>query len=694
VKVKISAGVLSGQLPVSILPDTFTFPINRNQTGTIHRRGFVRGSTGRYSFQFNRSSLGLVLPPPGTVSPNGLSLFDLAFNLDQLPARTDFTDTLLVKSDAGTASAPVVVSNLPDHAFLRPFASRLFFPILAGSTSSQFGQFTIFNLGPPGNAINFVSSILSGSPRFFSFGNASNPQNGSGSVTPEKPFVLPFLLTPPAQPGLDSALITVTDPANPFSSTPFVISQLSDPTVLPLFDLAPAATVFPPPPGLTPRTKTFTFSTTGPATTFIVGTSTASGGNWLSVSPTGGSISNFSTQTLTITENPSAVPSGGDVGFINVRAGSRSLTHVVIDISGFFIPSADRLRGAAACVPTRVVIAPVGLASGFSRTQGFPDGLSAEIYDDCGNALTGPENTVVAVFDNGDPTVVLENFGVGAGQAGYLGAWTPLTAQANTTVTFVGASGNLKPGTVAVSGTVTASQLNLPVLVRNGTVNNTNPLGGPVLAPGMVTSIYGLNLASSPASPGLIPLPNTFNGTSVLIGGKPAPFYFASPGQLNVQAPTNLVPGEPTSVSVQVNSAFAVLPGTVSVFAGAPGVSAFADGHIIAQHADFSLVDAAHPAKPGEALVMYLSGMGATTPSVATGLQASATSLTPAQTQPVVTIGGQNAPIAYAGLTPGGIGLYQINFTVPVGLAAGDSPVVVTQSGVAANQTLLPVGAP
>ena len=88
---------------------------------------------------------------------------------------------------------------------------------------------------------------------------------------------------------------------------------------------------------------------------------------------------------------------------------------------------------------------------------------------------------------------------------------------------------------------------------------------------------------------------------------------------------------------------------------------------MIAQHSDFSLVAADHPAKPGEYLVMYLAGMGATNPTVPSGQPSPAVEpLARVMTQPAVTVDGQNAAIVYAGLTPGAAGLYQINFQVPL----------------------------
>jgi uncharacterized protein (TIGR03437 family) len=123
-----------------------------------------------------------------------------------------------------------------------------------------------------------------------------------------------------------------------------------------------------------------------------------------------------------------------------------------------------------------------------------------------------------------------------------------------------------------------------------------------------------------------------------------------------------------------------------------PGMAAFADGTVIAQHVldGYSLVTAAHPAKPGEALVIYLAGMGATNPQVPSAQQTPG-QLVPASSQPTVTLDGQHVDVGYAGLTPQGVGLYQINFTVPASARQGSLDLVVTQPGQPANTTKLPV---
>ena len=683
---------------LSVFPNRFSFTHRPGDTGIKHRKGFLMSSMvgDSYITQLSRELNGISVAPMSGVTSGGIATFDVAVDFAQSLNVNDFSIPIMFSSSAGSARCNVIASLPPAGPGVRAFARRTHFATLVGGPIfiPRFGGgVTIYNPGSPNSTLNFRTTILTGTPNDFSFGaGGSIPQDGTGSATPLQPYQLNLTFKPSTKIGLDYALLNVSSQTDPSVSTQIVASLETMQNAPPVeADVNPASLVLVVT-GNTAVTKTFSPSTTGPATSYIATFNSDDGGSWGTLSQTVGTLSNQFSPNITFTAIPSLLPGTINRGQINTYIGTTMVTAGVLVIKPQSGPSADHARDAAGCTPTQVVVAP-GIRSGFSNPMGFASGISAEIYDDCGNALTGEENTVVAVFDNGDPPMALENLGAAAGEGAYLGMWTPLSAQAATTVTFVAASGNLKPGMAALSGTVTANQFNTPVLFDGGTVNNTNPFGGPVLAPGMVTSMYGLNLAPSAVSPGVIPLTNSSNGTSVTIGGKPAPFYFLSNGQLNVQAPTDLVPGQPASVAVQTSTGFAVLPTPVSVFSAAPGVSSFADGHIIAQHADFTLVDAAHPAKPGETIVIYLSGMGATTPSVATGQQSSATSLTPAQIQPTVTVGGNKADIAYAGLTPGGIGLYQINLSVPTGLSAGDAIVVVTQNGFAANRSLLPVAA-
>ncbi len=75
--------------------------------------------------------------------------------------------------------------------------------------------------------------------------------------------------------------------------------------------------------------------------------------------------------------------------------------------------------------------------------------------------------------------------------------------------------------------------------------------------------------------------------------------------------------------------------------------------------------------------MVYTTGLGATNPAIADGSITPGTSLTNAVNEVDVYLDGptssEQATVAFTGLTPGLIGLYQINFTVPTGVSAGDN---------------------
>jgi uncharacterized protein (TIGR03437 family) len=75
------------------------------------------------------------------------------------------------------------------------------------------------------------------------------------------------------------------------------------------------------------------------------------------------------------------------------------------------------------------------------------------------------------------------------------------------------------------------------------------------------------------------------------------------------------------------------------------------------------------PATTGDALVIYCSGLGEVSPSLTVGTATPLGFLTNTVGTVTVTIGGVQAPVAFAGLTPGSVGLYQINVTIPSGLS-------------------------
>jgi uncharacterized protein (TIGR03437 family) len=102
----------------------------------------------------------------------------------------------------------------------------------------------------------------------------------------------------------------------------------------------------------------------------------------------------------------------------------------------------------------------------------------------------------------------------------------------------------------------------------------------------------------------------------------------------------------------------------VPVLAAQPGIInyAAAGGNFgVILHATFQLVDTAHPAVPGESVLIYCKGLGAVTSPPADAAAANGQSTVAKAT---VTIGGVKAAVSFSGLAPGFLGLYQVNATV------------------------------
>jgi uncharacterized protein (TIGR03437 family) len=94
------------------------------------------------------------------------------------------------------------------------------------------------------------------------------------------------------------------------------------------------------------------------------------------------------------------------------------------------------------------------------------------------------------------------------------------------------------------------------------------------------------------------------------------------------------------------------------------------------------LASGSNPIKRGDTIVIYLTGLGKTNPEVESGMAAPANPLAQAVVKPVIFLGGRELPVEFAGLTPGEVGVYQINAQIPHDVPTGFSiPLVIEQGG-------------
>lgn len=189
------------------------------------------------------------------------------------------------------------------------------------------------------------------------------------------------------------------------------------------------------------------------------------------------------------------------------------------------------------------------------------------------------------------------------------------------------------------------------------------------LAPNTIATIYGVNLSYGTAglSSTVGYLPQELANVRVIVAGQIAfLYYYVSPKQINFLIPDNLRPGDMELVVARQGTAGPQVQ--IAVSAAGPGLYEWEPGMIASTHADGSIITQAHPAKPGETVVVYGTGLGLTNPDVGGG----EISMIPAQIVQLndfhLRVAGTaltSTSVDYVGVTPGTPGLYQVNFKLP-----------------------------
>jgi uncharacterized protein (TIGR03437 family) len=293
------------------------------------------------------------------------------------------------------------------------------------------------------------------------------------------------------------------------------------------------------------------------------------------------------------------------------------------------------------------------------------------------------------------------------GAASFEFDWTPPSANAGNLVIYVAALAANGDGTrngdhsYSARYTVTpdsAGPAPLPAISTGGVVSAASYQPG--ISAGSWVSILGANLAgntrgwrASDFAGGA--LPTQLDGVSVRINGKPAYISFISPAQINALAPADSALG-PVPVEVTYNGATSPA-GTAQLQTVSPGFFLWSGKYVVATHSDFSLAAptglfedmATVPAKPGELIVLWGTGFGATTPAVPPGVVPPSSPVSNVANAVAVTIGNVAATVESASISPGSPGLYQIAVRVPASVPDGDLPVIAQVTGIPSPSNVL-----
>lgn len=317
------------------------------------------------------------------------------------------------------------------------------------------------------------------------------------------------------------------------------------------------------------------------------------------------------------------------------------------------------------------------------------------------NATPQPQYLVVST--TGPPL----NFTISATTASG-GAWLSTSGTSGTTPGTTQVSVNISPGGTALavgpySGTITLTptapgyspitvSVNLvlsatvpsPPPSISGVLNGASFQAGQAIAPNTFVTIQGANLSSSKDSWSIVggALPTSLDGVTVTFSGTPGYINYVSPTQINVLAPP--MSGGSAQVQVTNNGALSSTQ-LVGTAPESPAFFTLSGNQVIATRQDYTYAVkngtipglTTIPAKPGDVLILWGTGFGASNPVTLPGL------VTPSDqtysTSQAVTVTINNVPATVYGgaLAPGLAGLYQIAIQVPT-LANGDWQLVAT----------------
>jgi uncharacterized protein (TIGR03437 family) len=384
--------------------------------------------------------------------------------------------------------------------------------------------------------------------------------------------------------------------------------------------------------------------------------------------------------------------------------------------------------------PVTVTVALVGKSSAQYAFTVNVKIIANLLTEDSGNAQTAKEGAafadplMVTVYDNAQPVQgATVNFAVTPSGSVILSPTSAITntqGQASVTATAGDTAG---PVTVTASVTSTACPggtctyaFNLTVIppgpvitaVANAAGFDNSPSAA---SPCSLVTIYGSGLATGlqgVVAAFIAPQTQVF-GVSVQFGGVPAPILYVANvnGQesMSAQVPCNVTPNAAVPMVVTADGA-ASTPFPVPVTTYSPGIFQFMDTdgamRAVLVRQDGSFITAKNPAQPGDTIRMFVTGLGQTTPPLATNefdplVPDASGNLVPqdlvVSANLIVGVNNGGVLIDSAKYAYGMVGVYEVEFQVPSNTALGNNAplaIVVYQNSAKlfwGNASLIPI---
>lgn len=191
------------------------------------------------------------------------------------------------------------------------------------------------------------------------------------------------------------------------------------------------------------------------------------------------------------------------------------------------------------------------------------------------------------------------------------------------------------------------------------------------LGPNTLASIYGKDLSYNTravAAADIIDrqIPTALGGVRVNMSGIYLPLLYVSPSQINFLLPYDLL-GSEIDLLVERDNLHGP-KARVRLGPAAPAIFRTQDQLVIAAHLDGTLVTRQSPARGGEVIVLFATGLGRTRPDQLSGRLAPGAAWLASGAGFSLRLDGvpvDAGRILYAGVAPGFAGLYQINLRLP-----------------------------